>query len=86
MTRYRRKPTEVDAWQWLGADTPGKPDWIRELEARGTILLGAQQLRFSTPAGLVYANHSDWIIRNEWGGFEIEAAAAFEQRYEATGG
>ncbi len=75
MTRYRKKPVEVEAWQ-VGSDEP-MPDVIAESCARN-IVMGGYYVPYTG-----YARGSDWIVFYD-DGFEIVDQCIFEQTYEVV--
>ena len=94
MNKYRKRPIEVDAWQWDG-DYPGAdgkpcPEWVREALIDGRITVtrdsGAfgdtRRLRIDTPEGVMMARMHDWIIRGVKGEIYPCKPDIFEATYE----
>lgn len=70
MTRYRKIPVVIDAWQWNGIGNLTPPDWLAERQVRpsGGLAPGEwkradQTLLISTLEGVMIANPNDWIIK-----------------------
>lgn len=60
--RYRKKPVEVEAFQWQNplSDIPG---WALEALQKGRIVdLGNGFATIATPEGPMLTNPGDWII------------------------
>lgn len=74
MTRYRKKPVVVDAWQWHG-DFTDAPAWVLgqmdagELTAtRDSSAFGdTRRIRVETREGVMFAWPGYWIIRGVQG-------------------
>lgn len=79
MTRYRKKPVEVEAWQ-VGSDEP-MPDWIHEVlpaprHGYGAVVV----MTFARP---LYAFDGVWIVSSDetaWRMFPPD----FEKQYEVA--
>ena len=97
MGRYRRKPMDVDAWQFV-PDTE-LPDWMIAAAAKGLDAGGVELGRFipdgkgqmapcinvSTGTGIAPAVHGLWILRRvEDGILEVWMPEMFENVYEAA--
>jgi hypothetical protein len=70
MTRYRKKPVEIEAVQFSARITDCQvfPDWLTEARANGTVEYrleknGPGYLLIKTLEGEMRANQDDWIIR-----------------------
>ena len=68
MPRYRKKPVEIDAWQWNGQSVSEWPIWLRVYHEKTEPRLvfdgmpgGA--LLIHTLEGVMRAEPLDWIIR-----------------------
>lgn len=74
-TRYRRRPTEIDAWQWLGQPRAAWPTWVDR-----AVLLADGTLAVSGIRDAIY--RGDWLVR-EGGTMYRLPPAVFDQCYEA---
>lgn len=63
MTRYRKKPIEVEAWQ-VGSDEP-MPEWVISITK---IQHGICDFRVETIEGSMLANYGDYIVKGIKGG------------------
>lgn len=85
MTRYRKKPVEVEAWK-VGSDEP-MPEWLESAMDDGT----AKPYRngywwlIKTLEGDLRANAGDYIIQGVKGELYPCKPDIFEQTYEAVG-
>lgn len=79
MTRYRKKPVEVEAWQ-VGSDEP-MPEWVEQIH-RGCTEDGRQLFVFPN-YGLVPLAPTTWLVYDS-ASVDIIAAPQFEQTYEAV--
>ncbi len=73
--RYRKRPTEVQAWQWLSQPRDQWPAWVERavLLADGTLAV----------SGIRDAIHrGDWLVR-EGGTIYRLPPAVFDASYEA---
>lgn len=98
--RFRKKPVEIQAWQWDGSASGASPiiDWIlssdgiakyscadvRPLGCPGTE--DAHLLMISTLEGDMRAVAGDWIIRGIQGEFYPCRSDIFAATYEAVSG
>lgn len=91
--RYRSKPVEIDAVQFLGLDEDGvillnvaAPDWFKEAHENGTILPGwhglTAILEIQTMEGTMSARISSWIARGTHGELYPIKDSVFQHRYE----
>lgn len=58
MARFRKKPVEIDAFQWNGQQPNEWPEWATAL-----VLQDGRDLFIDTLEGRMRANLGDWIIR-----------------------
>ncbi|AYO92169.1 TPA: hypothetical protein VJZ89_001235 [Streptococcus pyogenes] len=87
--KYRKKPVEVEAFQWYG-DIRQKedPEWIISAisEERAWIevdkVVNSPVLRINTLEGVMTANQGDYIIKDVAGEFYPCKPDIFEQTYE----
>jgi len=98
MARFRKKPVEVDAVKWDGANlgdvlelVPTKPDGTFDLPNDGVhvkagigVTPGLGTLDIPTLEGVMTAQPGDWIIRGVEGEFYPCKPDIFEQTYEAV--
>lgn len=87
MARYRRKPVEVEAWQWEGRflvdGVNMSPPWMQEaLADRTAYLEGKGELYIRTLEGVHHASVGDYIIRGVKGELYPCKPDVFEQTYE----
>jgi hypothetical protein len=72
-TRYRRRPIEIQAWQWNGQPRPDWPDWLE------AVLLADGRLAIGGIRDKVY--RGDWLVRE--GGITYRLPPAlFDAQYE----
>lgn len=67
MTRYRKLPVEIDAWQF-NRSLHGLPHWIAGARVSGKVIYhkeidGSAYLIIDTLEGKMRADQGDWIIR-----------------------
>lgn len=92
MTIYRKRGTEVDAFQWTADEHQTEdPAWICDLlkldKARIRNPGPNVQMFLDPPSGKgapLVANVGDWIVRNARGDVFPMTAAKFAETYEAT--
>jgi hypothetical protein len=88
MARFRKKPVEIEARQWLPGDMEAAGDligWLMAAGARHEIVrgLGAScVLSILTLEGEMEASPGDWIIRGVKGEFYPCKPDIFEATYE----
>ena len=89
MSRYRRKPTEVEAFKFTGNyDDTQHPVWIGEALASGTCYLlhpdtKKAKMMIKHSSGLLAARLGDYIVNGTIPGDIYPASAeAFESTYE----
>lgn len=88
MTRYRKKPVEIDAFQFRGVSAPlgyqlNLDDWLVDmggLEA-GVKYVG-DTIEIPTLEGTMVASPGDWIIRGVKGEFYPCKPDVFDITYE----
>lgn len=64
--RYRKKPVEIEAFQWFPTNMQPKPNWLMEAMVAGDVFYqGGQRpyLTIKTLEGDHRAEPGDWIIR-----------------------
>ena len=85
--RFRKKPIEVLAWQFIEHPKDG-PHWIMMAFHAGKIKIlpdSADELRIQTLEGLMTANLGDWIIEGIHGELYPCKAGIFAETYEEVG-
>lgn len=83
MTKYRKKPIEIEAWQFNGEDGLSWPRWIHEYENAGGLCFWAYgKLTIPTLEGAMIASPGDWIIKGIKGELYPCKPDIFEQTYE----
>lgn len=79
MTRFRKRPVEIDAIQWKG------DNWAELLPfVAGHAHVRNRELVIPTLEGEMIANVGDWIIRGVAGEFYPCKPEIFEATYEAV--
>ena len=74
-TRYRRRPIEILAWQWLGQPRAEWPEWVEAVVlADGRLTLGGVRDK-------VY--QGDWLVREGGTTYRLPPAL-FDAQYEST--
>lgn len=84
MTRYRKRPVEVEAWQVGGGEIP--PTWIDDAMVSGTMKADYDNFGFKikTLEGDVRARYGDYIIQGVKGELYPCKPDIFEQTYEVV--
>jgi hypothetical protein len=92
MSRWRKKPVVVDAWQFMPAGRCEElPTWIdrrwfcEDIEAEGDRTVdhgGTPHMLIPTPGGALRADLTDWIIRGVKGEVYPCKADVFAASYE----
>jgi hypothetical protein len=92
MSRWRKKPVAVDAWQFLPAGRCEEPPawidrrWFREdVAPKGDGTVGhraGSHMLIPTPEGVMRAEFTDWIIRGIKGEVYPCKAEVFAATYE----
>lgn len=68
MPKFRKKPVEVEAFNWSGPwQSAIAPDWLQEAFAKnggaGSAYQESGGVNIITLEGAMHANNGDWIIR-----------------------
>jgi len=79
MPKYRKKPSEVEAFRF-SVDNP--PDWFTQARADGTIVLQSDCAIIETLEGKMRADAGDWIIRGVKGELYPCKPSIFDLTYE----
>ena len=83
VTRWRKKPVEIEAWQFTEADAFAIADWCN-----GVVLAAATppaKLAIETLEGTMIAAYGDWIIKGVKGEFYPCKPDVFAATYEPAG-
>lgn len=85
---FRKRPIEVQAFQWVGQDRNDWPEWAAEvdhLEDICAVLIGcaAVGLKVWTTEGAIRASHGDWIIQGVRGELYPCKPDVFAETYDA---
>lgn len=84
MTKYRKKPVVIDAWQLTKENVEvGIPDWI-ELDTVHIFDDGVLFAEIHTLEGTMQASEGDYIIKGVQGEFYACKPDIFEQTYEVA--
>lgn len=79
MSKFRKKPVEVEAIQWTGSN----PNRVKAFTGEQAVInFGSGELRIPTLEGVMTAQAGDWIIRGVAGEFYPCKPDIFEQTYE----
>lgn len=83
MTKFRKKPVEVDAWLYRDSgDFSGRPDWFGDAAQAGKIIFHGTHIGVVTDEGEMIAKPGDWIIRGVEGEIYPCRASVFAKTYE----
>jgi hypothetical protein len=71
MTKFRKKPVVIEAWQWNGLPDLGVvPDWLSEALylpdfplKENQVSRAGDKLKIGTLEGVMEASAGDWIIK-----------------------
>lgn len=58
--KFRKKPVEVEAWQWQGQGPTDRPQWVNSAKC---YLTYDRALVIPTLEGEMEASYGDWIIQ-----------------------
>lgn len=84
MTKYRKKPVVIDAWQLTKENVEvGIPDWI-DLDTVHIFDGGVLFVEIVTLEGVMQASEGDYIIKGVQGEFYACKPDIFEQTYEVA--
>lgn len=85
MARYRKKPIEIEAVQWIGEQNCAEAFGFLGLE-HPEDELDHSEIHIDTLEGTMTAQQGDWIIRGVAGEFYPCKPDIFAATYEAVGG
>lgn len=81
--RYRKKPIEVEAFQWLGRYTIGiAPTWFQVALHNKDAYTLFGELNINTLEGIMTVKEGDWIIRGIEGELYSCKDSIFQKTYE----
>lgn len=84
MTKYRKKPVVIDAWQLTKENVEvGIPDWI-DLDTVHIFDGGVLFAEIVTLEGVMQASEGDYVIKGVQGEFYACKPDIFEQTYEVA--
>ena len=80
--RYRKKPVEIEAWQWNGGmkNFDARPDWAKKEKVIWHMHI--DQLSIITLEGTMSASLGDWIIKGVKGELYPCKPEIFAETYE----
>lgn len=87
--KYRKKPVEIEAFQWGVRNEPHKyvPAWLGEAALNGHVRVKADKtLEIETLVGILTASLGDWIVRGVRGELYPVKPDIFKETYEAVDG
>lgn len=58
MSKFRKKPVEIEAFQWVGQRPHEWPEWATKV-----VLRDGKELVVETLEGVMRVDHGDWIIK-----------------------
>jgi hypothetical protein len=90
MTRYRKKPVVIEAYQMTRRKKAGQffwPEWLveanqREPQTIGSLFMAKGQMHLATPERVMCVSEDDWIIRGVKGELYLCKPDIFEMTYE----
>ncbi|WP_207842594.1 hypothetical protein [Williamsia soli] len=84
--RFRKKPVEIEAWQFTAASAVGYiAEWIERNGGRATYGetdSGSVELQIHTLEGVMTASVGDWVIRGVQGEFYPCKPTIFAEAYD----
>jgi len=86
-SRYRKRPVEIEAAQWLPNDTQASRrvmDWLHDEGAAWYVGEDSSQLVIETLEGPMVTVPNAWVVRGVAGEFYSVKPDIFEQTYEAV--
>lgn len=82
VTRFRKKPVEIEAMQYDGRNTTEVAEWLAESGVK--VGWSNAEMVIPTLEGRMHATPGDWIIRGVQGEFYPCKPDIFEQTYESS--
>lgn len=77
--KFRKKPVEIEAWQWDGSSIRNlRPQWLQD----ANVLMSTDKLLIDTLEGTMTAQPGDWIIKGVKGEIYPCKPDIFEETYE----
>lgn len=86
MAKYRKKPIEIEAFQYCprpGVTWGDVPSWFMDALRRKAVRPAQGCIMITTLEGQIAAVPGDWIVKNGKGALSICKPAAFAETYEA---
>jgi hypothetical protein len=85
MTRYRKKPVEIDAYCFNQQPENGRPDWFQDAVTANQIITYPDCALIHTLEGTMRADLGDWIIKGTAGELYPCKPDIFAAIYERVG-
>ena len=86
MAKFRKKPVEIEAWQWENQLQTAWPNWVLEYEDADKNVVTCDssfaEMYIPTLEGMHTASNGDWIIRGVKGELYPCKPDIFEATYE----
>ena len=87
MTKYRKKPVVIEAFQWMGDEDAPEQEWPAWIASRSDFsILEDDTIAIETLEGQMVAEKGDWIIRGVKGELYPCKPDIFEMTYEPAEG
>lgn len=85
MPKFRKKPVEIEARQWVDGNGYQIVGWMKDHDAHAQLIRDEPTvITIDTLEGVMTAQHGDWIIRGVQGEFYPCKPDIFEATYEAV--
>jgi len=85
MSKWRRKPVIVDAFQWTGGPNQTEdPIWIINAIKKKKVWFTNSGMHFLIRDLVFTVYPSDWVIRDSKGNLSVCKDKIFKQRYERS--
>lgn len=88
MSKFKKKPIEIEAIQWSGDEFNEFPEWLREAWSKnimideGSIMRIGNTIHINTLEGTMVAQPGDWIIKGINGELYPCKPDIFEKTYD----
>lgn len=83
---YRRKPSEIRAWQFMADAAAFQPDWVQRAFEDGRIHRAGNSITVYADTGPARAHFGDWLIQAADGRVWPCADDHFRESYEPVSG
>ncbi len=82
--KFRKKPVEIEAWQFNGENGLHWPNWIHNYDRDGKVVFWSNEniLTIPTLEGQMFASKGDWIIKGIKGEIYPCKPDIFDMTYE----